>query len=208
MKYFRPKTVNKFFEYQNTDCTILAGGTDLVPRYERGKQLPKSIIDVKKIPEFSDINKVGISLEIGAATSIENIKNNEIIKKRYSALHQSTIDFGSVQIRNRATIGGNICNASPAGDTLPSLYAFDAKLLLRNKDGNRLVNIEDFILNPGKTDIQQGEILQKIIIPESYSKSVFYKLGLREAMAISVINFAIVYKDNKLTIAVDRQQHQ
>jgi len=202
MRYFRPKTVDEFFKYQNTDCTVLAGGTDLIPRFERGKQLPSNIIDFKNIPDFIGINKVGISLEIGAATTIEDIKNNEIIKKQYTALHQSTVDFGSVQIRNRATIGGNICNASPAGDTLPSLYTLDAKLLLRNNSGNRLVNIEDFILGPGKTDLQNCEILEKVLIPESYSNSIFYKLGLREAMAISVINFAIVHEDNKLTIAV------
>lgn len=202
MKYFRPKSFNEFYELFTTDCTLLAGGTDLIPRYERGNILPKSIADIKNLPDVSGIKEVGNNLEIGASTTIEEIKNNDFIKKNYTALHQSTIDFGSVQIRNRATIGGNICNASPAGDTLPSLYAFGAKLLLQNKNGNRLVNIEDFILGPGKTEIKEDEILQKIILPKSSSESTFYKLGLREAMAISVINFAVVNGDNELTIAV------
>lgn len=201
MEYIRPKTIDEYFEINNID-TIFAGGTDLIPRYERGETLPETIIDIKKIDDLHSIKEEGISIEIGAATTIQEIQNNPIIQKRCNALQQATIDFGSVQIRNRATIGGNICNASPAGDTLPPLYALEAKLLLINNDGNRLVKISDFIKGPGQTIINDGEILQKIIIPESYSKSLFYKLGLRQAMAISVINFAVAYEDNKLTIAV------
>lgn len=202
MRYFKPKTFDEFYELHLKGSTLLGGGTDLIPRYERGKILPKMIIDIKNISELYGIKKVENRLEIGAATTIEDIKNNAIIKKSFPALQQSTIDFGSVQIRNRATIGGNICNASPAGDTLPALYAYEAKIMLINENGNRLVNIEDFIIGPGKTDLKEGEILQKVIIPESHAKSIFYKLGLREAMAISVINFATLYDNNKLTIAV------
>ena len=129
-------------------------------------------------------------------------KNNNLIKIHFNALWQSTTDFGSVQIRNRATIGGNICNASPAGDTLPALYAFNAKILLQNKNYSRIIPIDEFILGPGKTAINNGEILQAVILPFTSSKSIFYKLGLREAMAISVINFAIVHNKNELTVAL------
>jgi len=202
MKYYRPKTFDEYFAIGKPNSTLLAGGTDLIPRYERGKELPATIIDLKKLPDFIGINEVGNNLEIGAATTIEDIKNNDSIKKKYTALRQSIIDFGSVQIRNRATIGGNICNASPSGDTLPALYAYDAQLLVHNRNGNRVISIRDFILNPGKTVIKNDEVLQTILIPESYSKAIFKKLGLREAMAISVVNFAIVCEDNKLTIAV------
>ncbi len=202
MKYFRPISFKEFFTIYKENCTLLTGGTDLIPRYERGQILPDSIIDLKKLPDFSGIKKVDNNIEIGAATTIEDIKNCPLIKKYFLALNQSTMDFGSVQIRNRATIGGNICNASPAGDTLPSLYTFNAKLLLRNKNGDRTVPINEFILSPGKTLIKDGEILQSVILPISTSKSMFYKLGLREAMAISVINFAIVISDNAFSIAV------
>lgn len=206
MKYFRPITIDDYFtiykDIENQDFTLFAGGTDLIPRYESGQMLPKAIIDLKKLPDFTGIKKNGNSIEIGAGTTIEDIKNNDLIKKHFNALFQSTIDFSSVQIRNRATIGGNICNASPAGDTLPALYAFNAKLLFRNKNGDRTVSIDEFILGPGNTAIKKGEILQAVILPLFSTKSIFYKLGLREAMAISVINFAIVYDKNELTIAV------
>lgn len=202
MRYFRPKSIDEYFAISEDNCTLLAGGTDLIPRYERGQNLPDTIIDLKILPDFTGIKKVGNNIEIGAGTTIEELKNNDLIKKHFNALFQSTTDFGSVQIRNRATIGGNICNASPAGDTLPALYAFNAKLLLRNKKSERTIPIDDFILGPGQTAINTGEILQAVILPLSNSKSIFYKLGLREAMAISVVNFAIVYDESILTIAL------
>lgn len=202
MQYFRPNTIDEYYSISEQDFTLFAGGTDLIPRYERGQKLPKTIIDIKNIPDFSGIKKGGDNIEIGAGTTIEELKNNNLIKKHFNALYQATTEFGSVQIRNRATIGGNICNASPAGDTLPALYAFNAKLLLRNKTGDRTVPINDFIFGPGNTAIKEKEILQAVIIPLSNSKSMFYKLGLREAMAISVVNFAIVYDENELTIAM------
>jgi len=202
MKYFCPNSFDELFSIYEQDFTLFAGGTDLIPRYERGQKLPKNIIDLKKLSDFSGIKKVGDNIEIGAGTTIEELRNSNLIKKHFNALWLATTEFGSVQIRNRATIGGNICNASPAGDTLPALYAFNAKLVLRNKHDKRTVPIDEFILDPGKTAIKDDEILQSIMLPLSSSNSMFYKLGLREAMAISVINFAIVYGKNELTIAL------
>ncbi len=206
MQYFCPNAIDDYYsifdEIGKQKFTLFAGGTDLIPRYERGQKLPETIIDLKKLPDFTGIKKVGDNIEIGAGTTIEELKNNDLIKTHFNALFQSTTDFGSVQIRNRATIGGNICNASPAGDTLPVLYAFNAKLLLRNKNGDRTVPIDEFVLGPDKTAIKKGEILQAVILPLSNSNSIFYKLGLREAMAISVINFTIVYDQNQLTITL------
>jgi xanthine dehydrogenase FAD-binding subunit len=202
LKYFRPKTLDELHLISEQNFTLLVGGTDLIPRYERGQKLPETIIDLKQLPNFTGIKKIGNNIEIGAGTTIEGIKNNNFIIKHFYALWQATTEFGSVQIRNRATIGGNICNASPAGDTLPTLYAFNAKLLLCNKNGNRTIPIEKFIAGPGKTAMKDGEILLTVILPLTSSNSMFYKLGLREAMAISVINFATAYDENELTIAI------
>lgn len=202
MKYYRPKTFDDLYSKSEQDLTLFAGGTDLMPRYERGQKLPEAIIDLKKLPNFIGIKKIGDNIEIGAGTTIEEVKNNDLIKKYFNALWQATTEFGSVQIRNRATIGGNICNASPAGDILPALYTFNTKLLLHNINGEETIPIDEFILEPGKTAIKNGEILISVILPLSSSNSIFYKLGLREAMAISVINFAIVYDENDLTIAL------
>ncbi|NHZ87362.1 MAG: xanthine dehydrogenase family protein subunit M [Planctomycetia bacterium] len=206
MQYFRPNTIKDYFatveDVGRQNFKLFAGGTDLIPRCERGQILPDAIIDLKKLPDFTGIKKVEDNIEIGAGTTIEEIKNSNLIKKYYFALWQATTEFGSVQIRNRATIGGNICNASPAGDTLPALYAFGAKLVLRKNNSDRTIPIDDFILGPGKTTIEKEELLQTVILPLSSSISIFYKLGLREAMAISVVNFAIVYGKNELKIAL------
>jgi CO/xanthine dehydrogenase FAD-binding subunit len=201
MNYYRPNSIEEYFVIDDKH-TLLAGGTDLIPSYERGQTLPELLVDLKSIPELHGINEYEHHIEIGSSATIEEIQKNEIIANQFKALKQSTLDFGSVQIRNRATIGGNICNASPAGDTLPPLYALDTKVSLRTKNDERVLNIEEFILGPGKTDLKDGEILQKIIIHKNNSDSLFYKLGLRAAMAISVINFAIVYNPSQLTIAV------
>lgn len=201
MQYFRPNSFAEYFEIDDKH-TLLAGGTDLIPRYERGQSLPESMVDLKKIPEMQSINDVGNNIEIGALTTVEEIQKNDLIQNKFKALQQSTIDFGSVQIRNRATIGGNICNASPAGDTLPPLYALNAQVHLRSNNDDRTLDINDFIIGPGNTVLKDNEILQKIIIPKTDSESLFYKLGLRQAMAISVINFAIVHDLDQLTITV------
>jgi len=202
LKYYRPKTINELYSISEQDFTLYAGGTDLIPRYEGGHKLPGAIVDLKKLAELTGIKVVGDNIEIGAGTSIEGLKNNDLIKTHFNALYQSTLDFGSVQIRNRATIGGNICNASPAGDTLPALAAFNATVLLYHKNGERTLPLDEFIFSPGKTVLKDGEILQTVILPLTSSNSMFYKLGLREAMAISVINFAIVYNKNELSIAI------
>lgn len=198
MKYYRPKTLNEYYELltslNTSNYKILAGGTDLMPRFDRGLAMPEHLIDIKKIPDLCGITENKKQIEIGASTSIEELRKSEIIKKNFYALWQSTSDFAAVQIRHRATIGGNICNASPAADTLPALYVHKAKLKLVKKDAERKVLIRDFILRPGQIDLASGELLHSIIIPKTGLNSYFYKLGLREAMAIAVVSFAVIYK--------------
>ena len=202
MKYFRPNSLDEYYKISAKGSTLFAGGTDLIPLFEREHNIPNSIIDLKKLPNFSGVELVDNYIVIGAGTTIEEIKNCDLIKKNLNALAQACTDFGSVQIRNRATIGGNICNASPSGDTLAPLYAFNAKLNLRSKNATRTIPIYEFIIGPGKTILKKGEFLESISIPISESRSIFYKLGLRAAMAIAVVNFTIVYSNTKLIIAV------
>ncbi len=211
MQYLQPATIKEYFALVRTrdDFTLLTGGTDLMPRYEQGNPLPKHLIDLKNIKELSGVSDRKDSIEIGSITTVHELESSELIKTEFSALYQSTLDFAGIQIRNRATIGGNICNASPAGDLLPSLYALNAKLKLVDPDSERIIPINNFIFGPGATNIKSDEILYSIIIPKHSSKSLFYKIGLRQAMAIAVVNLAIVYdwnsslrKFNKLNIAV------
>jgi len=197
MRYFRPRSLRQYFEridaLEASRTTILAGGTDLVPRYEQGLALPEHIIDIKAIPELGGIVERETHVEIGALTSIESLKKSAAIRKHFPALHMATDDFAGVQIRHRATLGGNIVNASPAGDTLPPLYACNAAVNIAGPRTERTVPIDAFIQGPGKVDLRPGELLRSVTLPRHHHRATFYKLGLRQAMAIAVVNFAVVY---------------
>ncbi len=198
MRYFRPGNLEQYFKHMETvdpsRTTILAGGTDLMPGYEQGRALPEYLIDVKSVPELCGVVERDTEVEIGALTSIESLKRSATIRRHFPALAMAADNFAGVQIRHRATIGGNIVNASPAGDTLPPLYAFDASLKIAGPDTERTIPIEDFIQGPGKVDLGPLEVLQSIILPKHHHQSTFYKLGLRRAMAVAVVSFALVYE--------------
>ncbi len=177
--------------------SILAGGTDLMPRWEQNKRLmPDVLIDIKKMGELFGIRENENEIIIGALTTIQDIKKSKLIYNEFSSLSEAARQFAGVQIRHRATIGGNICNASPAGDLLPGLYAHHAEIQLIGPNGHRLIPVSDFIVGPGKTVMEPEEIVSEIHLPRKGEKSLFYKLGLRRSMAIAVVNFAVVYNTN------------
>ncbi|MBC8214449.1 MAG: FAD binding domain-containing protein [Candidatus Marinimicrobia bacterium] len=198
MNYFSPNSISELFNLFESikNYTILVGGTDLMPGFENGTPLPENLIDLKNISDLSEIRETTEEIEIGALTTVTELQKNLVIHKYFNALWQATKEFAGVQIRNRATIGGNICNASPSGDLLTPLYSFGAKLKLIRSKSERIVPIENIITNPGEIALNNGEILQSVILPKTDFQSLFIKLGLRESMAISVVNFAIVYKKN------------
>lgn len=197
MRYFRPRDLDHYFEYMETvdpfKATTLAGGTDLMPGYEQGRALPEHLIDIKAIPGLDGIVDRDTEVEIGALTSIESLKKSAAIQEHFPALAMAAKNFAGVQIRHRATIGGNIVNASPAGDTLPPLYAFDASVQIVGPDTERTIPVTDFIQGPGKVDLGPREVLRSVILPKGDHQSTFYKLGLRRAMAVAVVSFAVVY---------------
>ncbi len=201
MKFYQPTSIREFIELSaslsDQFATLLAGGTDLLPRYERGQALPDHLIDLKKLSDLYHINIKDDAVQIGALTSIQVIQEKPLIQSEFTALHMAAHDFAGAQIRHRGTIGGNIVNASPAGDLLPALYAFDAMLTLIGPEGERQLLIQDFILGPGKTALKENEILVSIGLKRRGYKSTFQKVGLRQSMAISVVNLAFVYSEKE-----------
>jgi carbon-monoxide dehydrogenase medium subunit len=195
--FHQPTSIREFIELSSrlSDqfITLLAGGTDLLPRYERGQAMPDHLIDLKKLSDLYHINIKDDTIQIGALTSIQTIQDNQLIQSEFSALYTAAVDFAGAQIRHRGTIGGNIVNASPAGDLLPALYAFESILTLIGPEGERQLPIQNFILGPGKTALKQSEILVSITLKRNGYKSTFQKVGLRQSMAISVANVAFVY---------------
>ena len=207
MKYYSPSTLAAYFELQNSlsesQTAVLAGGTDLMPRYERDRPLPDHLIDLKKLP-LSAITVNEDQIEIGALSTIQAVHDHSLIQEEFLGLYQAAHDFAGAQIRHRGTIGGNICNASPAGDLLPPLYAFKAELKLQSPQDERILPIHEFILGPGQTALQDSELLVSIILKRNQMSSEFQKVGLRQSMAIAVVSLAFVWGENveDLTIAI------
>jgi CO/xanthine dehydrogenase FAD-binding subunit len=191
MKYLRPRSLEQALEMFAEGGTLLAGGTDLLPRYELGASLPDRLIDLKHVPELHGIGESNGGLELGALTTVHELLTNDLVRARFAALAESARDFAAVQIRHRATLGGNLCNASPAGDTITPLAAFGAELKVADSKGDRTIPIAHFFDGPGQTTLKKGELVRTIWIPKPLPHSRFFKLGLRDAMAISVVNAAV-----------------
>ncbi len=197
MKYLSPHSIEELTHVlQSADhFTILAGGTDVLPQWQDNPSLkPNVLVDIKKINELNVIKSTDSEIRIGALTTVQELKKSHLLEPNLKAIREAACQFAGVQIRHRATIGGNICNASPAGDLIPSLYVYNAVIEIFGPNGNKKVPIQEFITGVGQTALEDGEIVTSIIIPKTKEKSIFYKLGLRQSMAIAVVNFAITYE--------------
>ena len=203
MKYYCPDSLDEYFKLSSKladkDVVLLAGGTDLMPRFERGLTLPDHLIDLKHLSPLCMISVEDHQVKIGALTTVQDLHDHATIRDEFTALYQAAHEFAGAQIRHRGTIGGNICNASPAGDLLPCLYAFGATVNILGKNGQRSLPISEFILAPSQTDLAAGEILASINLPRNNMASKFIKVGLRQSMAISVVNIALVYSRLKIS---------
>jgi carbon-monoxide dehydrogenase medium subunit len=168
-QYARPETVGEavaLLDEYGPDARLLAGGTDLVIELRNRWIEPKVVIDLKRIPELAPaITERDGSLSISAATVMTDIAENELVQRHYPALVESAVVVGSVQIRARATLAGNICNGSPAADTAPPLLVYDATVVVAGPQGIRSVAIDDFIVGPGKTALERGEMVTAIELP-------------------------------------------
>ena len=148
------------------DARPLAGGTDLIIRIRDGSIRPRTVVDVKGIEELTREIVVDDGwLRIGARTTMTDLMRDESIRRDYVALAESAAYVGSVQIRNRATLIGNICNASPAADTAPALLVYGARVLAVGPGGRRTIPIEDFFVRSGLTTLTQGELVEAIHLP-------------------------------------------
>jgi CO/xanthine dehydrogenase FAD-binding subunit len=174
------------------DGALLAGGTDLLVKIRAGLAHPKVLFDINHLPELSGIGQQGNEVHLGSATHIASIAASSLLRDCIPLLPMAASHLGSPQIRNRATLGGNIMSGSPAADTVTPLIAMGAQIKLRGREGERRVPLEDFVKGPGQTDIQVGEVLLGVVVPllKEECRSQFLKIGRRKAMAISVVNLA------------------
>ena len=168
---------------------ILAGGTDLVVQWRSGAIDPPGFIDVSAVPELSAIEEDGDSVVIGAGATHSRIASNDLVREHLPVLAEACLSIGAAQIQNRGTIGGNIMNASPAGDTLPVAAACEARMCASSVKGDRWIPAGDFYTGYRKTALAPDEILTKVGFPKRDSKETarFFKVGTRRAQAISKV---------------------
>lgn len=168
----------------------LSGGTDLAVAMRHGGTRPDLIVDIKAIAELrSSIEVSDGNFTIAANTVMTDLENDEMVRSRLPGLVEAAEVVGSVQIRNRATLAGNLCNASPAADTPPVLIALGTELLTQGPLGSRTISMDDFFVDYRTTALEPGELITaiRIPVPPERSSSSFLKLGVRRAMEISVV---------------------
>jgi carbon-monoxide dehydrogenase medium subunit len=206
--YYQPSTLqeaSRLLKENGPGGRFLAGGTDLVIAMKEKGLLPNYIVDLKRLPGLSGIreNSDG-SISLGALTTLHEIETSPLINKKYPFLAQSAAEVGSIQIRNRATIGGNMANASPSADTSPALMALDATTTIASDSGTRKIAAEEFFKGPGQNAMSANEILIEITIPKTSANLVgeYIKFSPREMMDLAYVGVAIVYNltsDKKCT---------
>ena len=173
----------------NGEGRPLAGGTDLIAQMKENRKSPALVVDVKRIPELDVLSfdeKQG--LRVGAAVSCTRIASFPAAREHYPALAEACGLIGSVQIQNRAAVGGNFCNATPSADTVPPILSYRGKVVIAGPDGRRELAAENFFVGPGQTVLRKGEILVEIAIPmpPSHSGAAYLRFIPREEMDIAV----------------------
>jgi aerobic carbon-monoxide dehydrogenase medium subunit len=207
-EFYQPATLaeaSRLLKDNGPGGRFLAGGTDLVIAMKEKGLLPKYIVDLKRVPGLSGIRVNGDdTITIGALTTMYAIETSPVIAKKYPFLAQSAAEVGSIQIRNRATIGGNMANATPSADVAPSLIALNATAKIASADGERMLSLEQFFRGPGQNAMNPDEILTEITIPKTSPQLVgeYIKFSPRDMMDLAYIGVAVAYNlgsDKKCT---------
>ncbi len=196
--YYCPNNLDQLFEdmKQDDQYALIAGGTDLMVKMKRKLCQPKNVIDLKNLQELKGIEALDGQIRIGAMATHTELENSSLIQDKADIVSEAARYVGSTQIRNIATVGGNIGNASPAADTVPPLLVLNGQAILCSEEGNEQVPLVDLFAGPGKLNLKKGQIIQSILIDcvKENEGTAFMKFGKRKALAISVINGAVWIK--------------
>ena len=179
---------------------VIAGGTDLVLQMKQRLQKPAVVVDVKDIPDLNRLEwRKGGRLRIGAAVPLSKLLAYEALQEEYKLLAQACGVIGSAQVKNRATVGGNICNAAPSADAAPALICLGAKAVLKSSGEMRKVALDKFFVSPGKTVVREGEILAEIQVPAPPAKAAgcYLRHTTRAEMDIAVAGAASLLELSK-----------
>jgi carbon-monoxide dehydrogenase medium subunit len=182
---------------------VLAGGSDILHRLKIGHIHPEHLVSLKHIGQLREVrHEDGVGVIIGAAVTPDEIYRSRLLQERYLSLPMTAHEMGNPQVRNRGTIGGNICNASPLADLPPILIALNASVTVIGTAGERFFALEDFITGPGRTQIGDDEILTEITIPDQPTTgSTYIKFGMRKSGALAMVGVAVsVHVENNTLI--------
>jgi CO/xanthine dehydrogenase FAD-binding subunit len=203
--YERPESLDEAIQVlaaSGSDVEILAGGTDLVIAMRDRHSQPKVVVDIKRVAELSpSLIWDGNTVTLSATATMSEVVGDEGINTHFPALVEAAVVVGSVQIRNRATVVGNICNGSPAADTAPPLLAYDALVVVAGPDGIRRIGIDDFIVGPGKTDLHEGELAIAIELsaPSRLVGSAYERMTRRRGTDLASVTLCATVDDAGVT---------
>ena len=196
MRYESPATTRAavaLLANEKGSSFVLAGGTDLLIRMRTGMVDPALVVDIKRIPAMTEIKATDKGFRIGAAVSGASLGRHKALCKAWPGVVEATMVIGSDQIQGRATMVGNLCNASPAADAVPALIAAGAKAVIVGKKGRRTVAVEKIITAPGQTSLVKGEIVEAITLPTPGKRSgdAYLRFTPRTEMDIAVVGAGI-----------------
>ena len=196
MEYLAPEKTTeavKLLSKAKGKAHILAGGSDLLVRMKGGYIEPDVIIDIKRIKPMQEIKKTASGFSIGAAVSCAAMGEHKQLRKAWPGVVEAANLIGSDQIQGRCTIAGNLCNASPAADSVPALIAAKAVAVVKGPKGTRRVAVEEIATAPGKTSLKKGEIVESIQLPKRTTKTAdaYLRFTPRTEMDIAVVSAAV-----------------
>ncbi len=195
-EYLEARTVRQaisMLQRYGENARIVAGSTDFLVRWRAGVWNPDHVINIQRVAGLGRITYSSRNgLRIGALVTVRTLEQHPIVRRRYPALAMAAASFAGVQVRNLATVGGNICNASPSGDTIPALLVFGAECRIAGPDGDRWVALDQFFTGPGQTVLRNGELLAEVRVPPPppNTGSHYIKHSPRGAMDIATVGVA------------------
>lgn len=193
-KVYLPGSLTEVFDIMSVEpeAVLYAGGTDLFVRSPLGKGYGGPLVCLENVDALKGAVDLGDEVRIGACTTHSELIADPLVRGHFPLLIRAAGHIGAPAVRSMGTIGGNICTASPAGDTLPPLYIFDAEVELCRGESRRRLPVKEFITGPGRTELKKGEVLSAVFIRKDHDLTFchFEKVGQRKAMAITVASFA------------------
>jgi CO/xanthine dehydrogenase FAD-binding subunit len=195
-EYYRPENLPQALEIlrEHPQALPLAGGTDLLVKMQRGRLRPPALVDIKNLDECRGIVRENGYLSVGALTDFQELLESDHLRDRFAVLHQAARVMGCYEIRRRATLGGNVVNASPGAESGAPLAALAAQVELAGPSGRRRLPVAEFWQGPGRTALAPGELLMRVLIPELApgSRGKYRRISRVHGMDLASMNVAVV----------------